>query len=92
MLDRRSLRIVIATSGAALALTGCNVAVARRVAGSDISLPQSTTARLVQQLTAPCDSNVPTSTTPTEKGSACAQVPSDTTDRHLGPETTEKRP
>jgi hypothetical protein len=92
MLAPRSIRIVVAISGAALGLTGCSVAVARRVAGSDISLPQSTTARLVQQLTAPCESNVPTTTTPTEKGSACAQVPSYTTDRHAGPETTQKRP
>jgi len=92
MLAPRSIRIVLAISSFALALAGCSMAVARRVAGSDISLPQSTTARLVQQLTAPCESNVPTSSTPAEKGSACAQVPSDTTDRHLGPETTEKRP
>lgn len=92
MSTRHSVRMVIASVGAVLVVTGCGINRARRLAGSDITLPQSTTAMLLQQLSAPCDDNVPTSTTQKDKRPTCAVAPSDTTDRHAGPQTTQKRP
>lgn len=91
MFSRHSVRIAIAISGVAIIVTGCGMTRARRLAGSDITLPQSRTTQLLQSLSTPCDKDA-ASTPGTQERPACTLAPNDTADRHSGPQPAQKIP